>query len=140
MERSYNEKNYKQLCDFQKTFENVLVINKDVFDLNFNIFNEQDFLYFDPPYTNTTAVYNEKRAFGGWDINSDMQLFELLETLNNRNVKWGLSNVFANRNVENTHLIEWCNNNNWNVYHLNRNYNPFSRGNSNNDEVYICNY
>ena len=23
---------------------------------------------------------------------------------------------------------------------LNRNYNPFSRGNSNNDEVYICNY
>ena len=134
---SYNEKNYAQLCDFQKAFKNVCVLNGDVFKLNFNIFDNQDLIYFDPPYTNTTAVYNEK---GGWDINNDVQLFELLETLNDRNVKWGLSNVFVNRGVENTHLIKWCDENKWNVYHLNRNYNPFSRGNSNNDEVYICNY
>ena len=48
--------------------------------------------------------------------------------------------MFINRGVKNNHLIEWCKQNNWNVYHLNRNYNPFSRGNSNNDEVFITNY
>ena len=137
---SYNEKNYEQLRDFQNSFKNITVINNDVFDIDFSKFNEQDFLYFDPPYTNTTAVYNEKRAFGGWNIDCDKKLFKILEELDNRNVKWGLSNVFINRDIENIHLIKWCENNNWNVYHLNRNYNPFSRGNSNNDEVYVCNY
>lgn len=71
---------------------------------------------------------------------NDIKLFELIETLNKKGIMWGLSNVFYNRGKENTYLIEWCNKNNWNVYHLNRNYNPFSKGNSNNDEVYICNY
>lgn len=71
---------------------------------------------------------------------NDYKLFNLLEKLNNKNIKWGMSNVFENRNIKNEHLIKWCNDNQWNVYHLNRNYNPFSRGNSNNDEVYICNY
>ena len=72
--------------------------------------------------------------------NYEDNLKKFKKELNKKGVKWGLSNVFVNRDKENTHLIEWCNKNNWNVYHLNRNYNPFSRGNSNNDEVYICNY
>lgn len=137
---SYNEKNLQQLKDMQKCFKNVIVLNKNVFDLNFDELKESDFIYFDPPYLNTTAVYNEKRAFGGWDINDDYKMFDVLEELDKRGVKWGLSNVFENRNVKNKHLIEWCDKNKWVVYHLNRNYNPFSRGNSNNDEVYICNY
>ena len=104
-------------------------------------FNKKDeFVYCDPPYLNTEAVYNEKRAYGGWCIDDDYKLFDILEELHNKGVKWGLSNVFYNRGKSNDHLIEWCDKNNWHVYHLNRNYNPFSRGNSNNDEVYICNY
>lgn len=137
---SYNDKNYIQLQNFKTKFENVLVLNEDVFNIDFSIFNTEDFIYFDPPYTNTTAVYNEKGAFGGWNKENDLLLFDLLENLNIRGIKWGLSNVFINRGVKNNHLIEWCKQNNWNVYHLNRNYNPFSRGNSNNDEVFITNY
>lgn len=102
--------------------------------------------------SNGNSSYNEKNfnqlkdfqeAFKNIHItNCDVfnLLFELIETLNKKGIMWGLSNVFYNRKKENTHLIEWCNKNNWNVYHLNRNYNPFSKGNSNNDEVYICNY
>ena len=137
---SYNEKNYKKICDMHEKFKNVAILNKDCFDIDFNLLTVDDFVYCDPPYLNTEAVYNEKRAFGGWDIDDDYKLFKILEELNNRGVKWGLSNVFYNRGKSNNHLIEWCNKNNWNVHHLNRNYNPFSRGNSNNDEVYICNY
>ena len=101
---------------------------------------ENCFVYCDPPYFNTLAVYNEKRAYGGWSIKDDLELFEYLEHLDKRNIKFGLSNVFKNRGKTNDHLIEWCNKNNWEVYHLGRNYNPFSKGNSNNDEVYITNY
>lgn len=89
---------------------------------------------------NTEAVYNEKRAFGGWTIESDYKMFKLLEEANKKGIKWGLSNVFENRGKKNQHLIDWCEKNGWQVYHLDRNYNPFSRGNSNNDEVFICNY
>lgn len=67
-------------------------------------------------------------------------MFKLLEGANKRGIKWGLSNVFENRGKKNQHLIDWCEKNGWQVYHLDRNYNPFSRGNSNSDEVYICNY
>lgn len=101
---------------------------------------ENCFVYCDPPYFNTLAVYNENEACGGWTIKDDLELFEYLEQLDKRNIKFGLSNVFENRGKTNEHLIEWCNKNNWKVYHLDRNYNPFSKGNSNNDEVYITNY
>ena len=137
---SYNEKNYRKMKNMQNEFKNVELWNKDFFDINFNRIEPNDFVYLDPPYSNTEAVYNEKRAFGGWTTDKDKKLFEICEQLNKNNVKWGISNVFVNRNKENTHLIEWCNKNKWNVKHLNRNYNPFSRGNSNSDEVYVCNY
>ena len=95
----------------------------------------------DCPYTNTSAVYNEKRAFGGWSIEDDKKPFVVLENLNKRGIKWGLSNVFENRGIRNEHLIKWCEENNWNVHHLERNYNPFRGGEkSNSDEVFITNY
>ena len=137
---SYNDKNYQQVCDMHGSFQNVEIIEGDAFNFNFDNLGENSFVYVDCPYSGTEAVYNEKRAFGGWTVESDLKLFNLLEKLNNKGIKWGLSNVFVNRGKTNQHLIDWCDKNNWNVYHLDRNYNPFSRGNSNNDEVYICNY
>lgn len=137
---SYNEKNFKQICDLHNTFKNVLISKNDAFKLNLDKLEHDTFIYADPPYSGTEAVYNEKRAFGGWSIDDDKRLFQMLENINNNGMKFGLSNVFENRGKCNEHLIEWCNKNNWNVCHLDRNYNPFSKGNSNNDEVYICNY
>lgn len=137
---SYNENNYECVKDMHERFSKVEILNIDAFDFDFDSLTENDFVYCDPPYLNTEAVYNEKRAFGGWDISCDERLFKILEELNNRNVKWGLSNVFENRGITNQHLIKWCNKNGWKVYHLERNYNPFSMGNSDNDEVYVCNY
>ena len=136
---SYNEKNYEQIVNFHDKIKDVEIHCEDY--KNIAISGEGNvFVYVDPPYLNTEAVYNEKRAYGGWNINNDYELFALLEELNSKGIKWGFSNVFANRGVANEHLIEWCDQNGWSVYHLTRNYNPFSRGNSNNDEVYICNY
>ena len=138
--QEYTNNIYNRIVNMHKMFQDVEISHNDCFDLDLSILQKEDFVYCDPPYLNTEAVYNERRAFGGWNIEHDYKLFEILEELNKRGVRWGLSNVFVNRGKENTHLIEWCEKNQWQVYHLNRNYNPFSRGNSNNDEVYICNY
>jgi site-specific DNA-adenine methylase len=111
-----------------------------VLDIDYSSITDSDFVYLDPPYSNTQAVYNEKRAFGGWTVESDYRLFDIIDSLNKRNVRFGMSNVFVCRGKQNNHLIDWCTENKYIVHHFNRNYNPFSRGNSNNDEVYITNY
>ena len=136
----YNENLKNKIKDGIEGLKEIELLNKDFFDLDFSVLSKNSFVYVDPPYLNTTAVYNEKRAYGGWNIDSDYRLFKVLEELNNRGIKWGFSNVFINRGISNDHLIKWCEDNDWNVLHLQRNYNPFSRGNSNNDEVYIYNY
>ena len=107
---------------------------------NLENFKEEDFIYLDPPYLNTTAIYNENRAFGGWNIDNDYEMFELLEKLNKKGIKWGMSNVFENRKIKNQHLIDWCIRNNWNINHLDINYSSLGKGNNESDEVYICNY
>lgn len=132
-----------QYCCYQMKKINIELKNEDAIDYirnNLDNFKQDDFIYLDPPYTNTMAVYNEQRAFGGWNINNDLQLFELLEKMNKKGIKWGLSNVFKNKDFVNNHLIDWCNKNNWNVNHLDCEYASLGKGNSNTDEVYICNY
>ena len=99
-----------------------------------------DIIYLDPPYSNTLAIYNEKRAFGGWTVEDDYKLFDILEDLDKKGIKWGLSNVFKNKDYVNEHLIKWCEKNNWNVHHLDLSYSSLGKGNANSDEVYICNY
>lgn len=127
----------KEWCDNLKN-KDIVVSDKNAFDLLENNFMENDFIYLDPPYSNTTAIYNEKRAFGGWTIEDDLKLFDLLDKLNSKGIKWGLSNVFRNKGIINQHLIEWSQK--YNVIHLNCNYASLGKGNANSDEVYICNY
>lgn len=121
-------KNIVAVCD---DYKNILSCNKP---------SENDFVYVDPPYSNTLAIYNEKRAFGGWTIESDYELFNILEDLDKKGIKWGMSNVFVNKGHVNKHLVDWCDKHKWNVHHLNKTYSALGKGNANSDEVYICNY
>lgn len=142
----YNNTQLNKIIEWQKVLnsKDVQITNQKFEDLFNNIVfptcTSKDFIYLDPPYSNTDAVYNTKHENDAWTIDNDLRLFKLLEELNKRNIKWGLSNVFSCRGKENTHLIEWCNKNNWSVHHLNLKYNACAKGSSNNDEVYICNY
>lgn len=141
--RCYCKKHKEQIDDWFNLIKNknIVVSQKDAFDiLQDTIFNHDDFIYLDPPYSNTLAIYNEKHAFGGWTIEDDKRLFVILEKLDKFGIKWGMSNVFVNKGNENTHLIKWCNDNNWHVYHLNKTYSALGKGNAKSDEVYICNY
>lgn len=141
--RCYTEKHYDQIkewCDIVKN-KRIHISQKDAFEiLDNNSFQKEDFIYLDPPYSNTLAIYNEKRAFGGWTIEDDYKLFNVLEELDKKGIRWGLSNVFRNKDNVNEHLIEWCDKNKWNVAHLNFTYSSLGKGNANSDEVYIYNY
>lgn len=136
----FSESNEEYILNGCKFFNqsNVHIFNNDFRMLKVNKLNENDFVYLDPPYLNTTAVYNEN---GGWTEKDEDDLYALCEQLNEANIKFGLSNVFENKGNKNEKLINWCDRNNWNVYTFDRfTYMACGKGNSNAQEVFITNY
>lgn len=132
-----NKKYIEDGCDFFRK-DNVHITNHDFRKLNINKLKKDDFVYLDPPYFNTTATYNENNS---WTIKDEEDLYMLCENLNKYGIKFGLSNVFMNKNKENTKLIEWCYKNNFNVYTFDKfTYMACGKGNSNAKEVFITNY
>ena len=70
-----------------------------------------DFVYLDPPYLLTLGSYNDgKRGFNGWNISEERRLLEFLERLNDRKIKFMLSNVSEHKGVVNTDLLDWAHN------------------------------
>ena len=132
-----NEEFIRQGCEFFGK-DNVSLWNGDFRDVvRYRRFNCNDFVYFDTPYLDTTATYNEN---GGWSVRDEESLYKALEALDKQGIKWGLSNSFSSKGKENTMLINWCKDKGWKVYHFDIKYSCMGKGNANNDEVYICNY
>ena len=120
--------------------KNIFFTNKDFTELKIEKLKENDFVYCDPPYLITCASYNEK---DGWNEVKEKQLLKLLDSLNDNNIKFALSNVLENKGKRNDILIEWCKK--YNVHYLNNNYsncNYHAKDKSKNStvEVLITNY
>ena len=115
--------------------------NKKFDEFDFSDFDSNDFVYCDPPYSIGTGVYQDgKRGFNGWSKEDDKKLFAILDKLNEKNVKFAMSNVFENKGLRNDALIEWSKK--YKVHHYNMNYNGsnYQRKESKSDEVLITNY
>lgn len=68
-----------------------------------------DFVYCDPPYLITTGNYNDgTRGFGDWGPVQDARLFELLDRLDRRGVRFALSNVLQHKGLTNEPLLRWA--------------------------------
>lgn len=138
---SYNantEKNLRRLHRAINGFE-YHASNFRQFDLAF--MSVDDFLYADPPYLISCGSYNDgKRGFEGWSRNDDLALFEKLDDLNHRGVRFALSNVTRHKGISNEPLIEWANN--YNVHYLNADYSNsnYQATESETVEVLITNY
>ena len=77
-------------------------------------------VYVDPPYLITCASYNEN---GGWTENDEKDLLKVLDELNDKKVRFALSNVLKNKGRKNTILNDWIKaHNDLTVHHLNFNY------------------
>ena len=119
--------------------------NFDKFD--FSYLSDNDFVYCDPPYLITTGTYNDgKRGFTGWNENEEQKLLQLLNTLNERNIKFALSNVLEHKGNSNDILKNWLKHNqNYIVSYIdinyaNSNYQTLVRDKNASVEVLITNY
>lgn len=135
---SENNKGYiRNGCEFFSQ-NNIRIFNDTFENFDIDMMDENDFIYLDPPYLNTTATYNENN---GWTIDNEEKLYEFCEELNKRGLKFGISNMFSQRNTQNKMLIEWCNKNKWNVYNFkDMKYSACGKGDNKAKEVFICNY
>ena len=120
--------------------KNIFFTNNDFKELKIEKLKEDDFVYCDPPYLITCASYNEQ---DGWNETKEKQLLKLLDSLNDNNIKFALSNVLENKGKRNEILIEWCKK--YNVHYLNNSYsncNYHAKDKSKNStvEVLITNY
>lgn len=120
----------------------VSIKNEDAFKILENIKeNKRQFIYLDPPYTNTMAVYNEQKAGGGWNIEDDIKLFKELDRLNELGIKWAMSNVLENKGIKNTHIEKWAIKNNYKIIEFeDKQYSALGKGNAKSREVLIINY
>lgn len=124
-------------CNFFGS-KNVFLTNADYSKLNFSTLSKNDFVYINPPYTNTLAIYNEQQ---GWSIKDDETLFRVCDMLTRKGIKWAMSNVFENKGAVNQHLIDWVKKNNYKVHHFSDfTYVSCGKGNAKTDEVLIMNY
>ncbi|MEO2600933.1 Dam family site-specific DNA-(adenine-N6)-methyltransferase [Clostridium butyricum] len=131
------EKNFIKYID-RLNEVNIKFTSKDFKELKIDDLNSQDFVYCDPPYLVTKATYND-----GWNETYERELLELLDKLNEKGIRFALSNVLENKGKSNDILKEWCKK--YNTYHLNNTYGNCSyhakdKSNNSTDEVLVTNY
>lgn len=135
----FNPNIEKNLINFHKSIQYIVFSCKDFRELKIDNLKSDDYVYCDPPYLITCATYNEK---DGWNNDDEKALLSLLDTVNEKGTKFGLSNVLYNKGKTNDILIEWSKK--YNVRHLdytykNCNYHTKDKD-SKPDEVIITNY
>lgn len=98
-------------------------------------FKEGDYVYLDPPYLISSSEYNKY-----WTENDEETLYKLVDKLNDKGVKFGLSNVTDHKGASNNILKNWINK--YTVFNIKSNYisrfdNSIKEGTK---EIFITNY
>ncbi len=119
--RDYNGSTRRNLANFNALAnkKHITFTVGDFRDLLGITFNENDFVYLDPPYLLGLASYNE---LGGWSENDERDLHSVLMNLHKNNVKFALSNVIEHKGQKNTLLVDWARNNNFAIHPIDHNY------------------
>ena len=139
----FNKNNYNKLIDYnerakQIDFEFVLADFKS--QKVINIIDKGDFVYCDPPYLITTAVYNENN---GWSENDEKVLLSILKKIDTDGKKFALSNVLRKVDTENVLLSNWIKTNHFIKHDIDYHYRSASYNKKNRngleEEVLITN-
>ena len=141
----FNKKMQQKLSDFIDKIkeQNCKFTCLDFRKFDIDTLKNNDFVYVDPPYLITCATYNEQ---GGWSETDEKDLLHFLDSLNEKGLRFALSNVLRSKGKENTILIEWLDKNkdkyrtvSLNYSYSNSNYQTKDKT-SNSEEVLIINY
>lgn len=137
--RNFNPSLKQKFKDFSNAIQkkDIEFTNKNFKDLNINKLGENDFVYLDPPYLVTEATYNT-----GWNEETEKELLSLCDRLNEKGIKFAISNVLEHNGSKNEILINWSKN--YNVNYLDYDYSNCNYHKKDNGhksiEVLITNY
>ena len=143
--RDFNSKMQMKLSDFIDRIQSqdCKFTCQDFRELDIEILHSNDFVYVDPPYLITCASYNEQE---GWTEKDEKDLLVFLEKINEKGIRFALSNVLRSKGKENNILIDWLQKNkdkfvihSLNFNYSNSNYHTKDKT-SNSEEVLITNY
>ena len=118
--RDFNEKMENKLKSFKMELDrkNIKFESKDFRELLNRVSEKDSFVYLDPPYLISRAAYNEN---GGWTEQDEIDLLKELDILNEKGIKFALSNVLSHKGKENRIIKEWASK--YNLHYLDFNYN-----------------
>ena len=124
-------------CIKQKNIEFTI---DDFNNLDINNLSSDDLVYCDPPYLITTGSYNDgTRGFKDWKEEQEKELLNLLDKIDEKGIKFALSNVLEHKGRKNNLLIEWSKR--YNVNYINSDYSNSSHNTCGSSiEVLITNY
>ena len=122
--------------------KNIVIENKSAFQILKQIKeNQNQFIYLDPPYQNSKAIYNENNGDRQWSIQDDDKLFSELNRLSKLGIKWAYSNVLEIKGRNNNHIEEWANKNGYTIIEFeDKEYASLAKGNAKAREILILNY
>ena len=87
-----------------------------------------DFVYLDPPYRFTCGSYNDgRRGFGGWTSAHENALFDYMDALDAKGVRFLFSYVEGNGGSVNDRLAKWLESRPYKVVHVARSQGRYSR-------------
>ena len=78
-------------------------------------YQQDDFIYLDPPYLITFSEYNKL-----WNETTEKDLLQMLDNLNEKKIKFAISNVTYYKGKENIQFIDWSKH--YNSYQIKSNY------------------
>ena len=135
---SYNETTRKKL----ETFFNLLHSKNIEFNSNHFqniVVNSNMVVYADPPYLLTTGSYNDgKRGVSSWGIKEEKELYNYLDSLNEKKIPFVLSNMLKKGNKVNEILDEWSRK--YRIIEVKTNYKNYRRKKENEVEVIVVNF
>ena len=121
--RDFNKKMREKLSTFIDRLKSgdYSFASHDFRELPTDDWNESTFVYADPPYLITCATYNEQ---DGWNETLEKELLTYLDNLNERGIRFALSNVLHSKGKENKILLDWIDRNvdRYRVIYLDYNY------------------
>ena len=123
--------------------KNLEFYSRDFREISLDNLGKNDFIYCDPPYLITNGSYNDgNRGFHDWGTDEEKALYEYLDEVNRRNIKFALSNVLFHKGTENKILADWSKK--YKVHYINSDYSNCNYQYKNKEttsvEVLITNY
>ena len=125
-------KNYTEFMQINK----ISFKNKNYVDfLNEVEYREGDYIYLDPPYLISNSEYNKL-----WDIKKEYDLYDILDDLNDKGIKFGITNLVNHKGHVNEIIKTWGKK--YKIFNINSNYISFNDNTIKTDskEIFVTNY